>query len=167
MEMESLRTRLSADPKVFRWVLDRLQAQGVLVRSDSLVRLPEHRVALDERRRGLGARVEAILRAAGLTPPDLRSLGGTDVSPRELEDVLLVLEREGRVVRVAADLYYARAAVDRGIALLREHLATHGEITAAGFRDLIGASRRYSIAFLDYCDRTGVTLRVGDVRKPR
>jgi selenocysteine-specific elongation factor len=169
MELESLRTRLPAAPdaKVFRWATDRLVAQGTLVRRGSIVRLPEHRVALDARATRAGAAVEAALRAGGLTPPDLRTLDVEGLSAKELQDVLAVLEREGRVVRVAPDLYYSRDAVDRGIGLIREHCARHGEITAAAFRDLIDASRKYSIAFLDYCDRTGVTLRVGDVRRAR
>ena len=69
--------------------------------------------------------------------------------------------------RLKDRLQTMREAVERGIGLLRGHCAVHGEITAAAFRDLIGASRKYSIAFLDYCDRTGVTLRVGDVRRMR
>jgi selenocysteine-specific elongation factor len=169
MEMESLRTSLPEQPdqRVFRWALERLISAGALVRDESVVRLPGHRVALDGRRRVAGDRIEAALRAAGLTPPDVRTLEAEGLSPKELADVLQVLEREGRVVRVAADMYYAREAVERGIELLRGHCAVHGEITAAAFRDLIGASRKYSIAFLDYCDRTGVTLRVGDVRRMR
>ena len=32
---------------------------------------------------------------------------------------------------------------------------------------MIGASRKFAIAFLEYFDRTGVTIRVGDQRKLR
>jgi len=169
MEMESLRTRLpqAPEPKVFRWVVERLVGSGRLARTESLLCLPEHRVVLAEPARLAGARIEAVLRAAGLTPPEVGGLDTEGLSARELQDVLAVLEREGRVVRVAPDLYYARDAVERGLTLLREHCATHGEITAAAFRDHIGASRKYSIAFLEYCDRTGITLRVGDVRRVR
>lgn len=169
MEMELLRTCLpeAPEPKVFRWVVERLVAGGKLVRAESLLRLPEHRVALDERARLAGIRFEAVLRAAGLMPPDVGGLATEELSGRDLQDVLAVLEREGRVVRVAPELYYARDAVERGLVVLREYCASHGEITAAAFRDLIGASRKYSIAFLDYCDRTGITLRVGDVRRLR
>ena len=63
-----------------------------------------------------------------------------------------------KVVRVMPDLYYARAAADESVALVRTHCRAHGEITAATFRDLIGASRKFAIAFLDWCDRTGVTV---------
>jgi selenocysteine-specific elongation factor len=172
MEMESLRTRLPQvpEPKVFRWVAERLIGSGTLARTESVLRLPEHRVALTALTgpaRLAGARIEALLRAAGLTPPEVGGLDAKELSDRELRDVLAVLEREGRVVRVGPDLYYARDAVEQGVTLLREYCATHGEITAAAFRDLIGASRKYSIAFLDYCDRTGITLRVGDVRRLR
>ena len=38
---------------------------------------------------------------------------------------------------------------------------------SARFRDLIKASRKFSIALLNYFDRTGFTLRVGDARKVR
>lgn len=169
MEMESLRTSLPERPaqRVFRWALERLIAAGVLVRHESVVHLPQHEVALDTRARTVGSRIEAALREAGFTPPDVRTLATDGLSRKELTDVLGVLEREGRVVRVAPDLYYAREAIERGIRVLQEYCAEHGEITAAAFRDLIQASRKYSIALLDYCDRSGVTLRVGDVRRVR
>jgi selenocysteine-specific elongation factor len=169
MELESLRTRLPEvpDARVYRWLVDGLVADGVLARSESVVRLPDHRVALDQRARQAALRIEAVLGEAGLTPPDVRSLEGEGLSGKDLQDVLAVLEREGRVVRVSPDLYYAREAVERGVALVRDHCTRHREITAAAFRDLIGASRKYSIAFLDYCDRSGITVRVGDVRRLR
>jgi selenocysteine-specific elongation factor len=81
--------------------------------------------------------------------------------------VLEQLERGGRIVRVAPDLYFTGAAVEKARELIRAHAAAHGEITAAAFRDLIQASRKFSIALLDYFDRTRFTLRVGDVRKLR
>jgi len=40
-------------------------------------------------------------------------------------------------------------------------------LSASDFRDAIGASRKFAIAFLDWTDRTGVTLRIGDARRRR
>ena len=70
-------------------------------------------------------------------------------------------------MRIAPDLYYARASAEEAKARIAAHCREHGDITAAVFRDLIGASRKFAIAFLDWCDRTGVTVRVGDLRKLR
>ena len=170
LEMESLRTQLSFEvpPRAFRWCVDRLVAAGRLVREESLVRAPEHRVALGAGGRALGGRLEQLLCEARFTPPDLRQLEETlGVARKDILEVLAVLESEGKVVRVMPDLYYARAAADESVALVRTHCRAHGEITAATFRDLIGASRKFAIAFLDWCDRTGVTVRVGDLRKLR
>jgi selenocysteine-specific elongation factor len=77
------------------------------------------------------------------------------------------LEREHKVIKVATDLYYAREPFDTARAHLTDYLHTHTEITAATYRDLLGASRKYAIALLDYFDHAGVTTRVGDVRKLR
>jgi selenocysteine-specific elongation factor len=170
MEMESLRSQLAAGlpPKVFRAIVEQLAAEQVLVRADSLVRLPQHRLGLERGEAQLAARVVAALEGAGFTPPEVKQLA-TDlgIGPKQLGEILVELERGGRVVRAAPDLYFAAAAVERARALIRAHVADHGEITAAAFRDLLAASRKFSIALLNYLDRTGFTLRVGDVRKLR
>jgi selenocysteine-specific elongation factor len=148
--------------------VERLVDEGRLVRQENLVRAPGHRVELHDRPARLASRAEATLAEGGLTPPDLGALAaGLEASHGEMTSVLRVLEQEGRVVRVAPDLYYHPGAVQDGTERLRAHCREHGEITAAAFRDVIGASRKFAIAFLDWCDRTGVTVRVGDVRKLR
>jgi selenocysteine-specific elongation factor len=170
VEMETLRAGLAWEvpAKIFRWCVDRLVASRRLAREDSIVRAPGHRVALGADARVLGKRVEELLAAGRFTPPDLRQLEETaGVARNRLVEVLGVLEGEGRVVRVAPDLYFARAAADEARGRIEAHCRAHGEITAAAFRDLIGASRKFAIAFLDWCDRTGTTVRVGDVRKLR
>jgi selenocysteine-specific elongation factor len=109
-----------------------------------------------------------MLAAGRFTPPDLRQLEeATGTERRRLVEMLGVLEKEGRVVRVAPDLYFARDAADAAKGVVTEHCRAHGEISAGVFRDAIGASRKFAIAFLDWCDRTGVTTRVGDARRLR
>jgi selenocysteine-specific elongation factor len=170
VEMEHLRSRLdlAVSARTFRWCIDRLVGANALVREDSILRLPSHRVALGAEARSLGERLERLIADGRFTPPDLRQLGAeTGIPYRRLLDVLGVLEKEGRVVRVAADLFYAPAAAEEAKARLAAHCRAHGEIGAATFRDLIGASRKFAIAFLDWCDRTGMTMRVGDMRRLR
>ena len=170
IELEALRTQLPwpVPGSLFRWAIDRLCAAKQLMRDDSIARLPTHTVALGDGGRALGERVVPLLEAGGFAPPDLRQLEeALHISQKELAAVLGVLDKEKRLVRVAADLYFAPAAIDAALARMREHCATHGEITAAAFRDLIGASRKYAIALLDWTDRTGITVRIGDRRKLR
>ena len=169
VEMEHLRSQSAADvtAKTFRWCIDRLVADRRLVRAESLVRLPGHAVVLGAGDRALGERVEGILAAAGFTPPDLRGLEERCRIGRK--DLTRCSPFSGATAEPCASppIMIRPGAVGASTRLLAEHCRTHGEISAAVFRDLIGASRKFAIALLDWCDRTGVTTRVGDMRRLR
>jgi selenocysteine-specific elongation factor len=170
LEMEPLRTQIAPQlpPKLYRVLLEALVADAVIARDDSTLRLPSHRVSLKREEEVLAGRAEALIAAGGVTPPDLKQVESALAVPRGLlEPILRELERQGKVVKVSTDLYFGAAAVSQARQIVREYAAAHGDITAATFRDLLGASRKFSIALLDYFDRTGFTLRVGDVRRLR
>jgi selenocysteine-specific elongation factor len=106
------------------------------------------------------------LRAAGATPPSLAELQERHrLTPPALQEVLGVLVERGRVVKVSSELYFAKEAVEEMNDKLRRFLEREGRITPAGFRDLIAASRKYTIPLLDYFDRSGLTVRTGDYRR--
>ena len=101
-------------------------------------------------------------------PPTAQQLAEALALPaRAVAEAVGVLAARGSLVKVSADLAFASEHVDDIARRLRAHLEREREITAAGFRDLIGASRKYSIPLLDYFDRSGLTLRSGDVRRLR
>ena len=173
LEMEALRTRLPYEigARAFRPIVDRISHESEIVREESLLRLKSHRVQLGGDAGTLGAKIEAALTSAQFQPPDLKQLAEALKIPASqlphLRTVLVAMEREGRIVKIATDLYFSRAAADAAKDRLVEYLATHPEITAATFRDLLGASRKFAIALLDHFDHIGVTTRVGDTRRLR
>jgi selenocysteine-specific elongation factor len=173
LEMEALRARLPYEvgPRAFRALVDKLGRESELVREESTLRVKSHRVQLGGDAGKLGMRIEQALKEAHFHPPDLKQLGealklpASDI-PR-LRTLLSALEREGRVVKIATDLYFDRAALETARARLIERLSSDQEVTAATYRDMLGASRKFAIALLDYFDHAGVTTRVGDVRRLR
>ena len=66
---------------------------------------------------------------------------------------------------MATDLYFLASSVAEVKSVLVRFLADKGDITAASFRDLIGSSRKYTIPLLEYFDREGLTIRIGDARR--
>jgi selenocysteine-specific elongation factor len=173
LEMEALRSRLPYEigARNYRALADRLARETDIVREESTLRLKTHRVKLGEHDGKLVARIEEELRKAAFQPPELKQLAEALKLPTseigKLRSVLSALEREGKVVKIATDLYFARASFDAARAHLTDHLQKHPEITAAAYRDLLGASRKFAIALLDYFDHSGVTTRVGDTRRLR
>ena len=152
-------------------LVDRLGRETDLVREESVLRLKSHRVKLGGDEGRLGERLMQALKSAEFHPPDLKLLADElKLPPSELSRIralLGALEREGRVVKIATDLYFSREALEAARQRLLDHLKTAPEITAATFRDLLGASRKFAIALLDYFDHAGVTTRVGDARRLR
>ncbi len=173
LEMEALRERLpyEVSARAFRALIDRLGRESEIVREESVLHLRGHRVTLGGDEGRLGARVEEVLRRAEFHPPDLKQLADELKLPAaelgRLRTLLGALEREGRVIKIATDLYFARAPFEAARQRLLDHLREAPEITAATYRDLLGASRKFAIALLDYFDHTGVTTRVGDARRLR
>jgi selenocysteine-specific elongation factor len=173
LEMEALRTRLPYEvgARAFRALIDRLSRESELVREENLLRLKSHRVELGGDETKLGADIERLLKQASFQPPDLKQLADSLKLPAandaKLKSLLAALEHQGRVVKISSDLYFDPAALETARSHLVEHLKRNGQITAAGYRDLLGASRKFAIALLDYFDHSGVTTRVGDARKLR
>ena len=61
---------------------------------------------------------------------------------------------------------HARSLADLRARLLA-HLDQHGQITPLEWKDIVGASRKYSIPLAEHSDAEKVTLRVGEIRKRR
>jgi selenocysteine-specific elongation factor len=173
VDMESLRTRLpyEVSARAFRALVDRLSRETELIREESTLRLKSHKIQLGGSVGQLAERIHALLTEAGYHPPDLKQLAEALKLPAaelpHLRTVLSAMEREGRVIKIATDLYFGRAPFEAAKSRLMERLATDGEISAATYRDVLNASRKYAIALLDYFDHSAVTTRVGDVRKLR
>lgn len=170
IDLEHLRGSLVPllDAKVFRLFVARLEADGTLVRRGNVVHTRGHTASLGGADDALAGRVRERIQAAGVMPPTARELAaelGVDVARVVKVADVLVLRDE--LVRIAAELYFAATAVATVRERLEDRLRSDGEITAAAFRDLISASRKYVIPLLDWFDRAGVTVRAGDVRRLR
>jgi selenocysteine-specific elongation factor len=158
MEAETARPGITV--RLFRAVVDRAAAEGIVVREGSLIRLPEHKVQLNDDQQALVARIQALMARDPATPPAAAEMEDALNVPRaRIVEVLRVMERQRLIVRVAVDLYFLPDYVQRAEGLLRQKWRPGDEITPAAFRDAIGTSRKYAIPLLEYFDRIGVTDR--------
>ncbi|MGE0352202.1 MAG: selenocysteine-specific translation elongation factor [Gemmatimonadales bacterium] len=141
-----------------------LAAANRLVVSEGVVRTPDFTPHVRGGEERLD-RIVAHLEQAGLAPPSVQELARA-LDSDDLEGLLRLLAREGRVEAVERDRYYARPALEEFVAALRE-LGQAGEITPARVRDRLGITRKYLIPLLEWADRAGVTVRVGEGRRLR
>ena len=168
MDMEELRGKLvyALSPKIFRVVTDALIGEKLIAREENLLRLASHRVQLGGQEKSLMDKIKKLLGEQPLAPPDLKEIEKQAGVPRNrFNEVMRLLEREGAVVRITTDMYFLASSIEQLRQTLRKYLTEKGEMTAASFRDLIGSSRKYTIPLLEFFDRDGLTIRIGDIRR--
>ena len=168
MDMEELRGKLifQLSPKLFRVVVDLFINEKLIAKEENLLRLASHKVQLGGQETVLMDKIKKILGEQPLAPPDLKEIEKQAAVPRNrLNEVIRLLERDGSVVRVTTDMYFLASSIEQLRATLVRFLGEKGEMNAAAFRDLIGSSRKYTIPLLEYFDRAGLTIRIGDIRK--
>lgn len=86
----------------------------------------------------------------------------------EVRQLLRRLVRMGELIEVAHDHFYAwEVVVELAAAQSLPEQSHDGKITAAVFRDRIGTGRKLAIQILEFFDRTGLTIREGDLRRLR
>jgi selenocysteine-specific elongation factor len=114
------------------------------------------------------ARIRGRLDASGFEAVWVRDLARELSYPEDAMRLLMKrLARMGEVVEVAPDRFYRRQTVQEMAAMVAQMCcaAADGTVTAAAFRDRIATGRKLAIIILEFFDRTGVTIRRGDLRK--
>ena len=97
-----------------------------------------------------------------LNPAALSEAAGASLP--ELGKALGALTKEGLVVKVAQDAYYAQATLDGFAKTIRVYLEEHTSATAAQLKEALGTSRKYAMPLLEYFDEVHLTKREGDLR---
>jgi len=121
---------------------------------------------------------------AALTPVDsklLEQLAGWKLEPPRPKDMppvtaltepqvnaaLAKLVANKLAVKIKPDYYLHAGVLDELRIKLLAYLDTHKTIDAQGWKELTGASRKFSIPLAEHFDAEKLTLRIGDVRRKR
>ena len=143
----------------FRIALDALARDGVVAAAGEQVRLAGHTPEWGERE----AARDSILRRcreSGLAVPSAAELAaGAGLSEKDCGKVLEALVNAGELRTLAKGIYVHPAAIAECRARVQRYLEEHGTMTVGECRELLGASRKYLLPFLEQLDREGVTVR--------
>ena len=135
-----------------------------LLEESGVIRLRTHKVTLREEETEASRRMEEAFSQAGLSVPSTTEvLGASGLEPSRARNVLQVLLREKRLIKISDELVFHVSAITH----LKETLALR-KGTLVGipeFKTLFGLSRKYAIPLLEFMDRERVTRREGEARK--
>ena len=162
MPLGELRQSLRSPGWLTDAVLDRLTRSSEILVEEGIARAPGFQPKLNGGE-ALVERVIARLELAQLAPPSNEELA-RELGVAEVNSALRLAAQSGRVEAVERDRYFVRSALERFTAELRE-AGRAGSITPAHLRDRLGLTRKYVIPLLEWADRQGITVRVGEGRR--
>jgi selenocysteine-specific elongation factor len=146
------------------WLMDALLARAKTLAVDGeTVRLASHQISLKQDETEASAKIESAFQAAGLAVPSMNEvLGKSGVEGNRARNILQLLLRDKRLVRVSDELVFHASAIHS----LRELLAKKkgARFAVPEFKDWTGISRKYAIPLLEFLDRERVTRREGNSR---
>jgi len=156
-------------PDIAAWALDQALERGVLQTVDdagTIARpgkgvqaggeLPEHMQRLLD-----------VYARHGITAPTVKEVTAEcGLDPRKTLEMLGVLQRTGRLVKITPDISMATEAHQSVVTEVRSHLGEHGTIDVQALKGITGLSRKYAVPLLEHLDQLQITRREGDKRFP-
>jgi selenocysteine-specific elongation factor len=159
MPREELKSRLGLPARAFNEAITRAAAEGLLVESEVLVHLAEHRVVLAPKQQ---KRVDELLARFQDSPYAPPSVADSEASVGA--ELLAALIEQGQLVKVSDTILFSAQAYQSMKQTIIEYLQREGTITLAQARDMFKTSRKYAQGMLEHLDDQRVTRRVGDER---
>jgi selenocysteine-specific elongation factor len=165
LSKEELRSRTEGarNQKLFNHLVGSLSQEGLVAQEKEVLHLTDHKVTLGQDQEKMRSEIEAAYRKGELQPPYFKEL--EERFPGDAaRDILQVMAKDGVLVKVKEDLYFHKSALEALRERLVAYLKENGEISTPHFKEMTGASRKYTIPLIEHFDLTQVTVRVGDIR---
>jgi selenocysteine-specific elongation factor len=164
---QELHTRLLAavPDDVFAGVLERAVLAGKLRAQKDIISLHDFRVRLSSAEEAVTQRAEESLIKQGLNFTGIENLAKElRLSPEEVKQILHMLARENRIIKVDEDYFLHRNQWIELKEKIHALKSTQRTFSVPDFKALFGVTRKYAIPLLERLDREGVTRRSGNER---
>ena len=169
MKVAELRQKLlkNTDQAVADAILAALAREGKIKAVADRYALADFAVHLTKRQSAIREKLLQTYRKAGLEVPGLDEVIAS-FPPAEQGDCRQVVESlvsGGGLVMLTPQLCLHSQVYAQVGDKTRDFMAEHQELTLAEFRDLLGTSRKYALAVLEYYDKNKILKKDGDVRR--
>ena len=169
MDREELKSRLAermhlkSGKKAEALMAELEKRKGITIQG-SIVSVAGFTVSYSDEASQMMTDMENIYKKAGIEVPSTDELVGAYKDRKQARQVLSELTKKGILVKAGTGVLMHKEHWDRALSVLRDHLASHPQITLGEFRDLLGTSRKYAVMLLETYDQMKITKKIGDAR---
>jgi len=169
MNIAELRQKMMPDADLTgaNAVLDALRDDGVIAASDKTAALPGFYAELTPAQSEIREKLLEIFAGAGFEAPPVDEIASMfeKTGKTGFQQVLENLISGGELIMLSPQILWSKDTFEKAVGMLLGHFGKEDEITLAQCRDMLGTSRKYALAFLEYLDRIKATRKHGDSRK--
>ena len=170
MKVAELRQKLlgNTEQAVSDALLAALAREGKIRAVADRYALADFSVHLTKRQSNIRDRILQTYRKAGLETPGLDEIYGMFEAKEQVDckQVVESLVSGGGLVMLTPQICVHREVYEDVSRRTAEHFASQPELTLAQFRDMLGTSRKYALAVLEYYDKNKILKKEGDLRRP-
>jgi selenocysteine-specific elongation factor len=157
--------KLQLSPVLVNFLLKRLAAEERVKIAGDKVALTDFEIQFSLAQQKFLVTLETTLNQAEFNPMDLQEIQrSTELSAKEVWGLLAYLVDKQRVIQIDKDKFLAAEIVNRGAILIRDYLLKQRSATVSELKTILNTSRKWAVPLLNYYDKIGLTIRIGDQR---
>ena len=146
---------------VFDMYMELLESEGVILRYQEYLQLPDFEVAKDATYEKVKKTAEKAFQKAQFDFVRFSEIPFGNVDASVVDDIVLLLMDEKFIVKIEENIYTLKTIIDHAEEVIRGRLKENPLITIAEVRDLLNTSRKSAKPILEYMDSIKVTKKNG------
>lgn len=164
---EELRSRLlpNLSTDIYQALLDHAVSSGTIQLQKDVVTVAGQKPQLSGEDEAMSELLENKVFETGIEFPGIAEVAARlQKKPENVNKIMYLLIRQGKIVKVADDFFMHRKTLDDVKSKIRSLKTTQKTFSVADFKTRFGVTRKYAIPLLELLDREGVTRRMGNER---
>lgn len=169
MQKEEFRNKLARaigteNFKIIEQLIEYFLSIGYIKEENSLTSLGDFTIEYTKEQLKLLESLESKYKNLGIETKDISEIITEYKDKKLIKQLILVLEKEGKLERLSPGYYIDKALYDNLVKELVSYIEKNGKITLGEYRDLTNSSRKYCMMILEHTDSQGITQMVENYR---
>ncbi len=167
MNREETRNKLikNASGNITDSILDYFLAENIIKNVNGFICLPEFKIVVNNSQAKIIDSLEKLYLDAGFAPPSNdEAIKAYIKDKNQFQACLSSLKASGTIISLDLQYCMHKNSYEHALNILKDFMQQNADITLAQYRDLLGVSRKYAVALLEYFDKIKITKKIGDKR---
>lgn len=149
--------------KLLEELLSEAEEEGIIRIPGNIVAMSDFKVQYSPEMEKIKDRILTKYRKCRFEMPTVDEVLDTEKDKTNAKHIIEAME-DNELIKLNHQYYIDKQAFDWALQRLKDKITADGQITLAEFRDIIGTSRKYAMAILDYLDEEKITQKIDDAR---